>query len=46
MRVVVEDEVNGGGVEREGSFVDEGSSGEEDGSGWWFVRDIGLREVG
>ena len=39
---VVEDEVNGGGVEREGSLVDEGSSGEEEGSGW----DSGLGEVG
>ena len=26
--------------------MDEGSSVEEEGSGWWFLGDIGLREVG
>ena len=43
---VVEDEVNGGGVERKGSLVDEGSSEEEGVSGWGFVGDIGYGEVG
>ena len=38
---VVEDEVNGRGVEREGSLVDEGSYG----SGCGFMGDIGLGEV-
>ena len=42
---VVEHEVNDGGVEREGSLVDEGSSGEEEGYGWGFVVDKELGEV-
>ena len=43
---VDEDEGNSGGIEREGSLVDGGSSGEEEGTRSGFVWDKGLGEVG
>ena len=39
-------EGNGGGCWREGSLVDEGSSGEEEGSYSGYMGDIWLGEVG